>query len=231
LPVIPRLLHYCWFGGSPEPHPDFRAKWRALHSDFTVVRWDESNAPVEHPYLATVLARRRYSKAADFMRLWLLVRHGGFYLDTDVECIRSLDPLRSRLFLAGFQRERGFDPFECVNSAVLGARRGHWAAEELLRRLLARDDGDRAPMDSGPRLLSELLLELGLQYSDAEVCIAPPGREPLYVMPRSAFYPYSWEESPDRSRIGPDTFAVHHWDGSWVEAWQASRHGQRQSGA
>jgi Glycosyltransferase sugar-binding region containing DXD motif len=224
MPLIPARLHYCWFGPEPEPHPEFRDGWRALHPGARIVRWDERNAPVGHPYLADALRRRRYSKAADFMRLWLMIHHGGIYLDTDVECLRPLEPLRTRAFFVGFQRDGDFDPLESVNSAVLGARRGHWAAAELMRRLIEGDDGGRAPMESGPRLISRLLVEMGLRHSDAEVRLAVPGRDPVYVLPRSAFYPWSWEEkAPNRAAIGPDTFAVHHWDGSWVSAWKASR--------
>ena len=108
--LIPPRLHYCWFGPRPEPHPDFRVGWRRLHPGYEILRWDASNAPVEHPYLAAVLARRLYSKAADFMRLWLMIHHGGIYLDVDIECLRSLEPLRDRALFAGFQREPGFDP-------------------------------------------------------------------------------------------------------------------------
>jgi len=78
-------------------------------------------------------------------------------------------------------------------------------------------------MASGPRLVSEFLIDLGLRYSDEEVCIEPPGREPIHILPRRAFYPYSWEEDPCRTKIGRDTFVVHHWDGSWVAAWRAGR--------
>jgi hypothetical protein len=221
--LIPAVLHYCWFGDSPEPHAALRAEWKALHPDATIVRWDEGTAPTKHPYLAAVLARGWYSKAADFMRLWLMRHLGGIYLDTDVECLRSLDVLRTRPFFAGFQCERGFDPDECVNSAVLGARKGHWVASELMRRLLERDDGTRSPMESGPRLLSGLLLELGLEYSDEEVRVEVPGRDPIHILPRHAFYPYSWEEEPDSAPIRPGTFAIHHWEGSWVRVWREAR--------
>ena len=227
--LIPPRLHYCWFGPRPEPHPDFRVGWRRLHPGYEILRWDASNAPVEHPYLAAVLARRLYSKAADFMRLWLMIHHGGIYLDVDIECLRSLEPLRDRGLFAGFQREPGFDPFEAVNSAVLGARTGHWAVVELMRRLLAGDDGSASPMASGPRLISTFLVELGLVYSESEVRIDRPPLWPIHVLPRSAFYPYSWEEAADRARIAPDSFAVHHWDASWVADWQARRAAERRA--
>jgi hypothetical protein len=231
--LIPAILHYCWFGTSPEPHAELRTQWKVLHPHAEIVRWDESTAPTEHPYLAAVLTQGWYSKAADFMRLWLMVHHGGIYLDADVECLRSLDPLRTRPFFAGFQRERGFDPYECVNSAVIGARQGHWVAAELMRRLLERDDGSRSPMESGPRLLSGLLVDLGLERSDEEVRLEVPGRDPIHVLPRHAFYPYSWEETPDAARLRADTFAVHRWDGSWMPAWREVRARQlaRQRGA
>ena len=220
--MIPPLIHYCWFGPDPTPHAELREGWRSLHPDVEIIRWDERNAP-DHPFLATVLADACYSKAADFMRLWLMINRGGIYLDVDVECVRSLTPLRSRPFFCGVQRERGFDPLEAVNSAVLGARRGHWFAVDLMRRLLDGDDGTRAPMDSGPRLISTALVEMGYEHADEETSLAPPGRDAVHVLPRRAFYPYSWEESRDTAAIGPDTFAVHLWDGSWVETWRASR--------
>lgn len=225
--MIPACLHYCWFGNAPEPHQAFRDRWRALHPGYCIIRWDELNSPTEHPYLQAVLKQRKYSKAADFMRLWLMIYYGGIYLDVDVECVRSLEPLRTRTLFLGFQRERGFDMLESINSAVIGAHRGHWAAVELMRRLLESDAGDQPPMNSGPRLVSRLLLEMGLQYSDKEQCIDSSHGDPIYVLPRRAFYPFSWEEPCMRSKIEPDTFTVHHWDGSWVEEWRASRAAQR----
>jgi mannosyltransferase OCH1-like enzyme len=164
-----------------------------------------------------------YSKASDFMRLWLMAEYGGIYLDTDIECLRSLAPLRTLPFFVGFQRERGFDLDESINSAVIGAKPGHWAAKALLERLIKRDDGSQAPMHSGPRLISGFLREYGLAYAETTSTLAPEGLEPVHVLPRTAFYPYSWEEPADRSRVTPETYAVHHWDGSWVAAWKESR--------
>jgi mannosyltransferase OCH1-like enzyme len=54
-----------------------------------------------------------------------LAKFGGVYLDTDVDLIRSLEPmLENRAFL-GFQRGDDY-PHELVNGAVFGAEPGHW---------------------------------------------------------------------------------------------------------
>ena len=51
--MIPRTIHYCWFGGSALPELAVRclASWREQMPDWEVKRWDESNFDVQSiPY-------------------------------------------------------------------------------------------------------------------------------------------------------------------------------------
>ena len=51
------------------------------------------------------LAAPNYGQKADILRYALLQRHGGIYVDVDMECVRSLDGLHGRggpTFYAGF---------------------------------------------------------------------------------------------------------------------------------
>ena len=43
--MIPRKIHYCWFGGAPLPAQAEKciASWRKFCPDFELIRWDESN--------------------------------------------------------------------------------------------------------------------------------------------------------------------------------------------
>ena len=51
------------------------------------------------------LAAPNFGQKADILRYELLERYGGVYVDVDMECLQSLDPLldaRGLIFLAGF---------------------------------------------------------------------------------------------------------------------------------
>ncbi|MCS6970296.1 MAG: glycosyltransferase [Planctomycetota bacterium] len=117
---IPKIIHYCWFGGGPWSELIQRcvASWRQMLPDYEIRRWDESNAPVQDPPLAEALAWKKYGLASDYLRGWALMRFGGIYLDVDVEVIRSFDPLLDDEAFIGFQEERAGGHW--VNAAVMG---------------------------------------------------------------------------------------------------------------
>ena len=48
-----------------------------------------------------------YAHRADVVRLEVLLKYGGIYLDIDVLCVRSLGPLRSYCVVMGKEREGG----------------------------------------------------------------------------------------------------------------------------
>jgi mannosyltransferase OCH1-like enzyme len=91
--VIPRVIHQIWVG--PDPLPDEHRRWietwRALHPEWEHRLWTEDNLPSD-PIRPEVLERLRAPvERADILRLEILYRHGGVYVDTDVECLRPLD--------------------------------------------------------------------------------------------------------------------------------------------
>ena len=94
--MIPRTIHYCWFGGSALPELAVRcfASWHEQMPDWEVKRWDESNFDVQSvPYTREAYRLGQYAYVSDYARLWVLYHHGGIYLDTDVELLRPLDDL------------------------------------------------------------------------------------------------------------------------------------------
>jgi hypothetical protein len=98
-----------------------------------------------------------------------------------------------------------------VNNAVMGAKPGHPFVERALYTLLARFDGTEEANYSSPRLVSELLIQAGLERYDP----SPQVIDGVAVLPMEAFYPYDWTE---RSASGPPlaaTYAVHRWAHRW----------------
>ena len=97
--MIPKTIHYCWFGGKPLPKSARKciASWRKFFPDYVIKEWNESNFDVKMvPYTAEAYAAKKYAFVSDFARFWILHREGGVYFDTDVEVIRPMDDILER---------------------------------------------------------------------------------------------------------------------------------------
>ncbi|MEH8045339.1 glycosyltransferase family 32 protein [Gallibacterium anatis] len=92
---IPRVLHYCWFGGNHYPDIVKRCmeSWQNQEG-FFIKLWNEDNFPVElYPFAEQALQQKKWAMVSDVARLHALYYEGGVYLDTDMELIKSLSPL------------------------------------------------------------------------------------------------------------------------------------------
>src|SRR6266516_4079263 len=91
---IPRLFHWIWFGPQPLPeqHRRWIDGWLALHPGWEHRLWTDANRPtfLNEPQF---LAADNFAEMADIARYELLYRFGGVYVDTDTECLRSIEPL------------------------------------------------------------------------------------------------------------------------------------------
>jgi hypothetical protein len=209
---IPKILHYVWFGPTPMP-PAYRGYiegWRQLLPDWDVIGWTDRNLDWSARYINEAFATRGWTRLADYMRVHALHRFGGFYLDTDVELIRPLDPLCGEEVVLGFQSRLRTPSW--VNNAVIGARPGHPFLARWLGAFEARMPGWRRMGDAhGPGLVTRLLEEDGLDDAPA---LAPRCVGAVTLLPPDRFYPYEWTERFTPGCVGPETFALHHWGGA-----------------
>jgi hypothetical protein len=199
---IPRVLHRIWLG--PEPLPDeqrsFGEGWARNHPDWEQRLWgDDDLAELSLP-AEIVSAAESPAQLADVARLHILARHGGVYVDTDVESVRPLDPL-----LRGLDFFAGFEIPGLVGTAILGARPGHPAvlrATELVRMTFGRSN---LPSASGPAFFTHVLWD----FPDVTLY------QPRY------FFPYNWSEPERRHEHFDGAYAVHHWAMSWHKTQSA----------
>ena len=92
--MIPKIIHYCWFGGNPLPEDAKRciASWKHYMPDYEIKEWNESNFDIRcNTYCEQAHGAKKYAFVSDYARLWILYQEGGIYFDTDVEVIKSLD--------------------------------------------------------------------------------------------------------------------------------------------
>ena len=102
--MIPKKIHYCWFGGNPlsEEVKRYIASWKKYCPDYEIIEWNESNFDVmENAYCKEAYEAKKWAFVSDYARLKVLHDHGGFYMDDDVEVVKSLDPLRVYDALSG----------------------------------------------------------------------------------------------------------------------------------
>lgn len=94
--MIPKIIHYCWFGGRPLPKSAIKCinSWKKFFPDYEIKEWNESNFDINMiPYTKEAYAAKKYAFVSDFARFWVLHEYGGIYFDTDVEVIRSMDDI------------------------------------------------------------------------------------------------------------------------------------------
>jgi len=92
--MIPKTIHYCWFGGSPKPEIIEKciASWRKFCPDYEIIEWNESNYDVNKcDFIREAYDEKAWAFVSDYARIDLIAQHGGIYMDTDVELFGSLD--------------------------------------------------------------------------------------------------------------------------------------------
>lgn len=182
--------------------------WSRLLPDYEIIEWNENNIPIDHKYIAEALKLELWSKVSNFVRLFALFTEGGVYLDTDFEIIKSIDPLLSNECFLGFQR---IEPHVgWANNGILGATKGH----RFLQLCMERTQEifyDQNHFILSPWLTTMILRELGLNEYGLQTI------EGVTIYPKEYFYPYSWFESFTPECLTENTYAIHHWEGSWLK--------------
>ena len=129
LEIIPRKIHYCWFGNSPLPNFVVKCldSWKKNAPEFELIRWDESNCDInQNLYVEEAYRYKKWAFVSDYFRLKIIYENGGIYLDTDVELIKSPKSLLN--YHCFFACDEGG-----INTGLgFGARRGHEALLPML---------------------------------------------------------------------------------------------------
>ena len=106
--MIPKIIHYCWFGRNPLPESAIKCinSWKKFFPDYEIKEWNEDNFDVNIiPYTAEAYEAKKYAFVSDYARFWILYHFGGIYFDTDVEVIKPFDDILERGPFMG--REQG----------------------------------------------------------------------------------------------------------------------------
>lgn len=207
--MIPKKIHYCWFGRNPKPKLVEKCikSWRRVCPDFEVIEWNEDNFDVSSApvYVQQAYACKKWAFVSDYVRLRAMTDHGGVYLDTDVELVKSLDPYLKHEAFGGFESP------ESVCTAVMACRKDFPLFQEFLSHYdgisFLNADGS-LNVTTNVATVTATLLQRGLVQNGQLQTV-----EGLTLYPSRVFSPVDFESGQlHRSR---KTVAIHWFSGSW----------------
>lgn len=207
--MIPKIIHYCWFGGKemPENLKKCLASWNRFMPDYQIMRWDETNFDV-YSLLWTQQAysRGKYAFVSDYVRLKVLYEYGGIYLDTDVMLLKSLDELTL------YRAFTGFEGPTKLTSAVIGAEKGFFLLEEFMHyyqdRSFLKEDGT-TNKEANVVMMTDICKKYGLiaDNTEQEIC-------GMHIFPKTYFCPLDFYMNKDFS---DNTYSIHYFNASWLD--------------
>ena len=106
--MIPKIIHYCWFGGNPLPEQVKKmiSTWKKYCPDYEIKEWNESNFNLDTCiYAKEAYTTKKWAFITDYVRLKVIYDYGGIYMDTDVEVCKNLDELLKWDAFSGFESE------------------------------------------------------------------------------------------------------------------------------
>ena len=89
---IPKIIHYCWFGGNSIPELGLKCieSWKKYFPDYEIRQWDETNFDLNiNNYVKEAYEQKKWAFVSDYARFWILYNYGGIYFDTDVEVVKK----------------------------------------------------------------------------------------------------------------------------------------------
>lgn len=195
--AIPKIIHYCWFGGNPKSELITRCikSWKTTCPDFEIKEWNEQNFDSSaFPFAKKMYQEKRWAFVADYARLEILLNEGGFYLDTDMLLCKSLSPLTS------YECVLGEESVGTISAGMIAATKEH----PYIKKCKEFYDTHTEELITIPRALTQIYKEF-------------PHKETLTVFPPKTFYPFDAEHIHEYKGqdLGDDVYGVHLWNYSW----------------
>ena len=209
--MIPKIIHYCWFGGNPLPESAIICinSWKKFFPDYELKEWNESNFNVQCcNYVKEAYEAKKWAFVSDYARFWILYYYGGLYFDTDVEVIKPFDDIIKRGAFIGCERAN-----KCTPGLGLGVNPGLGLFKEILDWYqtihFKEENGELNTSITVVDYTTDVLLRHNwkpdgtIQYVDG-----------IYIYPPEYFCPMDYITG--KVNIASNTYSIHHYTASWL---------------
>lgn len=206
--MIPKVIHYCWFGGNPLPELAQKciASWKKYCPDYEIKEWNESNFDLNCcDYVREAYEAKKWAFVSDVARLYAMVHEGGIYMDTDVEVIAPLDSLLHYHAVSGFETEHS------IPTGLMACEKGNPMFTEFLNEyktahfLLPDSSLDQT---TNVVRITNICLKYGFIPNNQKQTIRT-----FTLLPQDYLCPKSFETG--KTELTKNTLTIHHFNGSW----------------
>ena len=220
--MIPKIIHYCWFGRGPLPELAQKciASWKKYLPGYEIKEWNEDNFDVNIiPYTAEAYKAKKYAFVSDYARFWILYQYGGIYFDTDVEVIRPIDDIVERGNFMGFETDPKLQVKADASEASVNPGLGMGVAPGLgiIKKMLDFYEGRHFEFIPGGigqltivHIATEVLLKAGLEQQHGIQQV-----NDIWIYPAECFCPINLKTG--RIHVKPNTRTIHHYAGTWQD--------------
>lgn len=217
--MIPKIIHYCWFGGNPLP---LQAKkciksWKKICPDYQIIRWDESNFDIAGcpPYVRQAYSAQKWAFVADFARLKIIYENGGIYLDTDITLLKRPDALLAHPAYFGWE-----DNLYVNTGLGFGAEKAsrilHGLMSDYLDIPFFLNDG-KMDLTPCPVRNTNFFLQNGLKQGGSKQVL----NDGTLILPVEYLCPIDVHTM--KQTITENTYSIHHFAGTWLSGDVAKR--------
>lgn len=208
--MIPKKIHYCWFGNNklPESAENCIDTWKKFLPEYEIIEWNEQNFDINsNQYVKEAYEAKRYAFVTDYVRLYALYKYGGIYMDTDVEVVKPLDK---------FLINKAFTGCENENMSVTGtmaAIKGHSWIKELLdyykdQKFILEDGSHNTKTNT--KIITEITIEnYGWKQENTHQIL----KDDLHIYPYDVFCAKNFKTG--KIEKTENTHTIHHFAGSW----------------
>ena len=210
--MIPKVIHYCWFGGKEKPLEVLQCieSWKKYLPDYDIIEWNETNFSIEHSiaYVKEAYEHKKWAFVSDYVRLDALYNYGGIYFDTDVEVFKSFNELLENESFFGFESK------DYVASAVMGCEPKCIIIKEFIESYRERKfiiNAQKLDTTTNVIVLTELLCKYGLKKNGREQTLANSCK----IYPQKYFASNSFINI--FGKYNKEIYAYHHCLASWYD--------------
>lgn len=206
--MIPKVIHYCWFGGKPLPEDAVKYidSWKKYCPDYEIKQWNEDNFDIGCcAYTKEAYAAKKWAFITDYVRLYAMVNEGGIYMDTDVEVIKPLDRFLEHRAFSGFE-----DAYN-IPTGIMACEKGFPLFIELLKdydnRHFLNSDGTY-DMTTNVITITDMCRKHGFVANNLYQEVSG-----FALYPNDFFCPKSYITG--EISLTENTVTIHHFAGSW----------------
>lgn len=207
---IPRIIHYCWFGGKDKPENIKKCinSWKKYLLNYEFIEWNENNFDTNsNLYVKEAYESKKFAFVSDYVRVHALFNYGGIYLDTDVEVFKTFDDLLHHDSFWGFEQEN------YIATSTIGSAKGNKLIKCFLDyysdKSFIREDGSLDQL-TNVAIITKVLEDMGLKLNGKYQELEDIGA----FYPQSYFSPYDYINC--RNLMNDNTYAIHYFYKSWM---------------